>query len=933
MNQTPPSNFRYMRSDWKLPPVALRHVDLLLRFFDDRVEGEETLHFEARETLDDVTLDARDLEIGPAFARIGGESDAADGEDEAEFEPCATLQDRCGCRLAVCLPRRVAAGQRFSLRVSATSRPSGNILEGIYRDTTPPGAPQQYVSQCQQWGFQRIMPIIDDCTAKCTWRTELQGDARYTHLISNGDVDRALCPDGRPVPVPGDLSRVRIAYVNPVPMPPYLFIAAAGTWDSLASETRTPGGRTVRLEYLVPPGRRDGARLPMEILRDSVAFQARAAAYEYPRECYRTICMEKSNFGGMENVGNTTIVTEAALLDKWTPDRRLFYAFGVIVHEYEHNHCGSDVTMETPFDMWLNEAYTVQLEQDFLADRFGAAFARLDALDGIRDPLRGPLAQEDGAAACFPIVRDGFDSPDDVVDGVTYDKAPEVLGMLREWLGRENYDATMRAYFARHAGGNVDTDDLIDAFVKHPSFPDRGRDIPPPALLDRFFREWLFTTGYPRVEASWRHDAAARRLVVTLRQSRGGSSRNPFVVPFRIRGVAASGAAIPGIDRLLVLSGWSEDFVFDGVDEPPAFLDLNSGLPFYGTARDVCATPASLSFAARKSPFPVGRVEAFRELCDRAVSEAIESGAHDVPDSPATEALFSAMDAALREEDADPGVRARLLSIPEDTLRRDLLPLGRERAAAARALRRAAARRLGAAALLRAYRAEVAAGAAAPAATASAEDVAKALPRRMLAAAIGDLLALCGDREGLDALRRTLEADGPVGARLAAAKALVEAGAPGARAARAALGDECRAGVSAYAAWLSLVASDPDSDMAIDAVAEMERDGVFRPEHPSHSRYLWGALARNNAAIWTPRGLRWLEEAILRSAPVNENVALLLLSALQLRGDFREPLKSETGALLRRVADALPSVAPQATALAARVAALSGPRAARSATA
>ena len=61
--------------------------------------------------------------------------------------------------------------------------PSDTILEGIYRDTTPPGCPQQYMSQCQQIGFQRILPIIDDCTAKCTFRTTLEGDSRYDSTV------------------------------------------------------------------------------------------------------------------------------------------------------------------------------------------------------------------------------------------------------------------------------------------------------------------------------------------------------------------------------------------------------------------------------------------------------------------------------------------------------------------------------------------------------------------------------------------------------------------------------------------------------------------------------------------------------------------------------------------------------------------------------
>ncbi len=81
--------------------------------------------------------------------------------------------------------------------------PSDHILEGIYKDATPPGAPQQYMSQCQQWGFQRIMPIFDDCRAKCTMTTTIEADAAYTHLISNGNISRHANPDGKTGPETG----------------------------------------------------------------------------------------------------------------------------------------------------------------------------------------------------------------------------------------------------------------------------------------------------------------------------------------------------------------------------------------------------------------------------------------------------------------------------------------------------------------------------------------------------------------------------------------------------------------------------------------------------------------------------------------------------------------------------------------------------------
>ena len=198
-------------------------------------------------------------------------------------------------------------------------------MEGIYKDATPPGAPQQYVSQCQQWGFQRIMPIYDDCRAKCTMTTTIEADARYTHLISNGNISRERNPERKPVPKPGDASRQIITYENNIPMAPYLFLVCVGTWDMLADSVTYENGRTVQLEYLVPPGRAAHARIPMDILKQSVLWIKRTQNYEYLLDTYRTICMTKSNFGGMENMGNTTIVTDAALIDEHTLDQNLLY--------------------------------------------------------------------------------------------------------------------------------------------------------------------------------------------------------------------------------------------------------------------------------------------------------------------------------------------------------------------------------------------------------------------------------------------------------------------------------------------------------------------------------------------------------------------------------------------------------------------------------
>ena len=213
----------------------------------------------------------------------------------------------------------------------------------------------------------------------------------------------------------------------------------------------------------MPPGTADGARIPMEILKESILWIGKTQGYEYTGDTYRTICMTKSNFGGMENVGNTTIVTDAALITEHTLDLGLLYAHAVIVHEFEHNQCGSETTMETPFDVWLNEAYTVDVERQFMADLFNPSFIRLNQVEGIRNPLLGPLAMED-AGHVGRIVREGFNHPDELIDSVTYVKAAEVIRMLRLVLGDDAFHAGKTLYFSRYHHGNANTDQFFQCF-------------------------------------------------------------------------------------------------------------------------------------------------------------------------------------------------------------------------------------------------------------------------------------------------------------------------------------------------------------------------------------------------------------------------------------------------------------------------------------
>ena len=862
--------FKYLRGDFGALPVVLHHLTIFLNFVEDHVDAVNCLEMTAREALDRISLDANSLEI----LSIEWCEEPAGKGTSLVYE-----YDRQENRLIIEMPRRIAAGEKFRVRTSTRCFPSDHILEGIYKDATPPGAPQQYVSQCQQWGFQRIMPILDDCRAKCTMTTTIEADAAYTHLISNGNISGRANPEGRPVPKVGDPSRQVITFENPVPMAPYLFLVCAGTWDTLADTVTYESGRTVRLEYLVPPGSVEHVRIPMEILKDSILWVNRTQDYEYTGDTYRTICMNKSNFGGMENVGNTTIVTDAALITEHSLDSSLLYAHGVIVHEFEHNQCGSETTMETPFDVWLNEAYTVDVERQFMADRFNPAVIRLAQVESIRNPLLGPLAIEDAGHA-GRIVREGFNDPDELIDSVTYVKAAEVIRMLKTVLGREKFLEGKALYFSRYRNGNANTDQFFSCFEEVSGIS-----------LGQFRERWLYTVGYPKVSATTEYDMQAKRYRIRFEQQLG-AGQEPFHLPIEVALVDPKGRDIKGTERVFELKEPFGELLLEGVGEPPAFASMNRGYSFYGTFRHRNATPVSLSLQARLDPDVYNRVDAMRQLTDQERIRLLVD-----PEAEVGEYWLSLYGKILADHDLPASLKAYFLRIDEQPLDRAYSTWYQELVAARETLMRAVNVR---------YREEFAGQFQRLNTYSSVKPAVQGIEDRMLKNVLLDLIAVDDSPEShrmiLDHFRSATTATDRVSALLA----LNRSSAPFRHAVLEEVHGAWHTHLSGYANYLRVVGSGTRDDVFEMIAREKQRPG-FDVTQPTWSRALFLAMAANNKMVWKDEGIKWLADTIIELAPINATTTGRLLNTFQhvwkLKSELREKVKDALERILKNVSD------------------------------
>lgn len=860
--------YKYMREDFGDLPVRLRHLHIHLNFLGDVVEATLGMEMTALTPFEELNLDAADLEVLAVEEANGADAPTGSGN------PLDHKVESERSRLTVRFGRVIHPGDEFLLRTVTRCTPSDHILEGIYRDATPAGCPQQFMSQCQQWGFQRIMPILDDCRAKCAMTTTIEADARYTHLISNGNVSKTRNPEGKPVPKPGDSTRQIITYENPVPMAPYLFLACAGTWDMLADEVTYPNGRKVRLEYLTPAGTSDGARIPMEILKESILWIGATQDYEYTGDVYRTICMTKSNFGGMENVGNTTIVTDAALIHEHSLDQGLIYAHAVIVHEFEHNQCGSETTMETPFDVWLNEAYTVDVERGFMAEMFDPTFMRLNQVDSIRGPLLGPLAIEDAGYA-GQIVRDGFNHPDELIDGVTYVKAAEVIRMLRLILGTEHFKAGKTLYFQRYHNGNANTDQFFACFEEVSGIS-----------LERFKARWLYGAGYPRVVARSGYDAVKKEFRVELVQD-ADAGKLPFDLPVEMALVDAKGRDMEGTRRVVRMNEARSEVVFKGIDTPPAFASLNRDYSFYGTFHQEGLGRSALVLQSKLDPNGYNRVDAMRQLTERERIKLLENAGAEID-----EEWLDLYGELLAEKAVSPALKSFLLRVDEQPLERRYSTWFRELVAAREKLMKAVNGR---------YRTQLLEQFAGLDTYTIRDRSPKAgVEERLLKQVLLELVTVDDSPDSHRLILDHFRAATTASDRVSALLALNRSGSADRRTVLEEAYRSWHTHLSGYANYLRVVASGTGEDV-FSMIEEEAQRPTFDITQPTWCRALFLPMAANNKMVWRDEGMRWVADTVLRLAPVNATTASRLLNAFQNVRGLKEDLRPKVLAGLERI--------------------------------
>jgi len=538
----------------------------------------------------------------------------------------------------------------FALETVARIEPRKNTkLMGLF------ASKDGYFTQCEAEGFRRITFFPDRPDVMARYTTTIHADrAQYPVLLSNGN------PAAR-----GDEAGGRhwVKWEDPFPKPSYLFALVAAKLDKLEDSFVTRSGRRATLQVWVEPGKVDQCAWAMRSLKNSMKWDEDRFGLELDLDCYMIVAVGDFNMGAMENKGLNIFNTKFVLArPDIATDGDFLNIDRVVAHEYFHNWTGNRVTCRDWFQLSLKEGLTVFRDQEYGADTYSRAVARIQEVRG----LRAAQFPEDAGPMAHPVRPQSYMEISNFYTATVYEKGAEVVRMIHTLIGSRAFRRGMDVYFERHDGQAVTCDEFVDAMAEGSGFE----------LAQ--FKRWYDQAGTPRLEAKGDYDPASKRYTLTVKQrippTPGQPDKLPLHIPLAVGLIAPDGSEIPlqlqgeptpkGTDRVLSVKEAEERFVFANVPAKPvpSLLRRFSAPVILSFAY----TEAELTHLMARDADPFNRWEAGQRLATGILLRGIE--AHRAGKAvEAPKAFVEAFARVLRDGPGDAAFAAEALGLPSET--------------------------------------------------------------------------------------------------------------------------------------------------------------------------------------------------------------------------------------------------------------------------
>jgi aminopeptidase N len=300
----------------------------------------------------------------------------------------------------------------------------------------------------------------------------------------------------------------------------YLTAMAAGHYHVVRDSHTTPRGQVVPLGLACPASLAGSLDIDEVYLitRQGLDFYTELFQGDYPFAKYDQVFVPEYSAGATENAGCVIISDQLLFRSRVTDALREVRAM-VILHEMAHMWFGDLVTMKWWDDLWLNESFAEYCGtlSSAEATRFTDAWTTFSCGRKTWGYGQDQLPSTHPIAADVPTLSLAVAN----FDGISYAKGASVLRQLVASVGREQFLAGIRAYFAEHAWGNATLADLL-----------RAVEASSGVSLTSWSRAWLETAGPNTLRSDFEVDESGAFTSFAVLQE--APAEHPTLRPHRI---------------------------------------------------------------------------------------------------------------------------------------------------------------------------------------------------------------------------------------------------------------------------------------------------------------------------------------------------------------------------------------------------------------
>ena len=315
--------------------------------------------------------------------------------------------------------------------------------------------------------------------------------------------------------------------------------------------------KEIPLAYYVYPGKESVVPKAYGQTKNMMRVFEELTGVAYPYNKYDQTIVAEFQFGGMENITATTMADSEIFFAEINPR----IVGDLVSHELAHSWFGNLVTCNNWAELWLNEGFATFMEAAFREKMYG----RDDYQWKISTDARAFITSEAVSKRKHGLYNQLAGDVDKLFDtaAITYNKGGAVLHTLREQIGDEAFWKGVNIFLTRHKFKTVETPDLQKA-MEEASKTD----------LNWFFKQWVYGTGFPKLEINQVYDVKTKTLKLTVNQTQKPDATTPevFTLPLQIEIKTAKETKAEKLD----INKRTQEFSIK-LNEKPVELEIDKG--------------------------------------------------------------------------------------------------------------------------------------------------------------------------------------------------------------------------------------------------------------------------------------------------------------------------------------------------------------------